>query len=100
MFSGNYTSRFLIHGHDRIFSGELDRSVRNLGLGVLKTPPQSSQANARCERLLGTLCREYVDFVIPLSENHLRCLLTAWVGHYNVGRPHTSLGLGIPQPSM
>jgi putative transposase len=67
---------------------------------LLKTPPQSSQANARCERLLGTLCREYVDFVIPLSENHLRCLLTAWVGHYNVGRPHMSLGLGIPQPSM
>ena len=32
------------------------------------------------------------------SENHLRWLLQAWVPHYNVGRPHMSLGPGIPQP--
>ena len=73
--------------------------MHNLGLRVLKTPPQSPQANALCERLLGTLRRECVDFVIPLSEHHLRCLLTEWVRHYNAGRPHMSLGPGIPQPS-
>ena len=48
---------------------------------VLKTPPRSPQANALCERLLGTLRRECLDFVMPLTENHLRRLLHEWVLH-------------------
>ena len=90
--------RFLIHDRDSIFSASLDQQVGSLGLKVLKTPPQSPQANAVCERALGTLRRECVDFVIPLTENHLRRLLKEWVRHYNEGRPHLSLGPGIPQP--
>jgi putative transposase len=90
--------RFLIHDRDAIFSQELDRRVRHLGLKVLKTPPQSPQANALCERLLGTLRRECLDFLISLTEHHLRRILHAWVCHYNAGRPHMALGPGIPQP--
>jgi len=90
--------RFLIHDQDAIFSWDLDQHVRHLGLRVLKTPPQSPQANALCERLMGTLRRECLDFMIPLTENHLRRMLKAWVQHYNEGRPHMSLGPGIPQP--
>jgi putative transposase len=89
--------RFLIHNRDSIFSQQLDQHMRNLGLRVLKTPPQSPQANALCERLVGTLRRECLDFVIPLTENHLRHMLKVWVKHYNEGRPHMSLGPGIPQ---
>jgi transposase InsO family protein len=90
--------RFLIHDRDSIFSRELDQRVQNLGLRVLKTPPQSPQANALCERLIGTLRRECLDFVIPLTEHHVRRLLAAWRPHYNHSRPHMSLGPGIPQP--
>jgi len=90
--------RFLLHDRDSIFSAQLDRSIQNLGLRVLKTPPQSPQANALCERLIGTLRRECLDFVIPLTANHGRRLLAAWIPHYNHGRPHMSLGPGIPQP--
>jgi len=90
--------RFLIHDRDSIFSRELDQRVQNLGLRILKTPSQCPQANALCERLLGTLRRECLDFVTPLTENHLRRLVQAWVRHYNAGRPHMSLGPGIPQP--
>jgi transposase InsO family protein len=89
---------FLIHDRDAIFSRELDQRVRHLGLRVLKTPPRSPQANALCERLLGTLRRECLDFLIPLTEYHLRSLLHEWVQHYNTGRPHMALGPGIPQP--
>ena len=92
--------RFLIHDRDSIFAAQLDQSIRHLGLKVLKTPPQSPQANALCERLLGTLRRECVDFMIPLTENHLRRILHTWVHHYNTGRPHMSLGPGIPRLSV
>lgn len=46
--------------------------------------------------LLGTLRRECLDFLIPLNEDHLRLLFKEWVRHYNRGRPHASLGPGIP----
>jgi putative transposase len=90
--------RFLLHDRDSIFSQHLDQSVRHLGLRVLKAPVRSPQANALCERLLGMLRRECLDFMIPLSEYHLRYILTEWVPHYNTGRPHMALGPGIPQP--
>ena len=90
--------RFLLHDRDSIFSAQLDHSIQNLGLRVLKTPPQTPQANALCERLLGTLRRECLDFLIPLSAHHLCCLLKEWVPHYNTSRPHMSLGPGMPQP--
>ena len=95
----DHTYRFLLHDRDSIFSQQLDQSIHHLGLRVLKTPPQTPQANALCERLLGTLRRECLDLVIPLTENHLRYLLHFWVPHYNHGRPHMALGPGLPQPS-
>jgi putative transposase len=40
--------------------------------------------------------REFLDFLIPLNESHVRQILKEWVAHYNQGRPHSSLGPGIP----
>jgi transposase InsO family protein len=95
---GDHTYRFVIHDRDAIYSAELDRDVEAMGVRVLKTPVQAPQANAYCERLIGTLRRECLDFLIPLNERHLRGLLREWVAHYNGGRPHASLGPGIPEP--
>jgi putative transposase len=64
--------RFLIHDRDSIFSQQLDQNMRHLSLRVLKTPPQAPQANAICERVLGTLRQECLDLMIPLTEPHLR----------------------------
>jgi transposase InsO family protein len=90
--------RFLIHDRDSIFSKEVDQSIENLGLKVLRTPVRAPQANAYCERLIGTLRRECLDFMIPFSERHLRKILSEWIAHYNHGRPHRSLGPGLPVP--
>jgi putative transposase len=94
----DHAYRFIVHDRDTIFSRDLDQRVCHLGLTVLKTPPHNPQANALCERLLGTLRRECLDFMIPFTEHHLRCLLHEWGQHYNAGRPHMVLGPGIPQP--
>jgi putative transposase len=92
--------RFIIHHHDAIFSAELDASLTRLGLKVITTPMHSPQANSLCERLIGTLRRECLDWIIPLSEGHLTKVLASWMGHYNRGRPHSSLGPGIPDPRL
>ena len=93
-----HTYRFLIHDRDSIFSWDLDRRICHFGLRVLRTPVRSPQANALCERLLGTLRRECLDCLIPFTEHHLRRLLNEWVQHYDAGHPHLALGPGIPQP--
>jgi putative transposase len=58
------------------------------------------KANAYCERLIGTIRRECLDYLIPINERHLRLILKEFVGHYNRGRPHSALGAGIPEPSQ
>jgi len=89
---------FLIHDRDSIFSLELDHSVGSLGLRVLRTPPRCPMANGVCERVIGTIRRECLDWLIPFSEAHLRRILKSWVAHYNRGRPHMALGPGVPDP--
>ena len=97
--NGEAPYRFVLHDRDRIFSRELDACLQSVGMKVLRTPYRAPQANAFCERLIGTMRRECLDFVIPWNERHVRRLLKEWVGHYNQGRPHSSLGPGIPEPA-
>jgi putative transposase len=99
VITGERPYRFLIHDRDSIYSSELDSALKAMGLSILKTPFRAPQANAFCERLVGTIRRECLDFLIPIREKHLRRLLQKWVTHYNRGRPHSSLGPGIPEPS-
>ena len=65
---------------------------------VLKTPVRAPKANAYCERLIGTIRRECLDFLIPLNEGHLKRIVQEYVSHYNRGRPHSALGPGLPEP--
>lgn len=98
--TSDHSYRFIIHDRDSIFSADLDEELKSsFGLRVLRTPVRAPKANAYCERLMGTMRRECLDFMIPFSEKHLRRLLQEWVAHYNQARPHASLGPGIPQPS-
>ena len=77
----------------------LDVSLSGFALEVIRTPVRSPQANAMCERLIGTMRRECLDWIIPLSEEHLRKALRSWSAHYNRGRPHSALGPDLPAAS-
>jgi putative transposase len=55
-------------------------------------------ANAYCERVIGTIRRECLDYLIPLNARHLKRIVSAFTLHYNRGRPHTALGPGFPEP--
>jgi putative transposase len=90
--------RFIIHDPDAIFSTRLDASLAHPGLEVIETPVRSPKANSLCEMLIGTLRRECLDWIIPLNEQHLQKTLRSWLPHYNRGRPHSSLGPGLPDP--
>jgi|SRR5450631_87260 putative transposase len=59
--------KFLIHDRDDIFASQLDESIQALGIRVLKSAPHSPKMNAICERVIGTIRRECLDWLIPLS---------------------------------
>jgi len=88
--------RYLLHDRDSIFAPVLDASISRLGLKVMMSPPHSPKANAICERVIGTIRRECLDWLIPVSKLHLRSMLKEWVTHYKGARPHMALGPGGP----
>ena len=98
VLTGEEPYRFIVHDRDAMFSPAVADALRSMNLRVLKTPVRVPQANAFCERLIGTARRECLDHVIPLHERQLRTILAAWVPQYNRGRPYASLGPGIPEP--
>jgi hypothetical protein len=59
----------VIHDRDSIFSAEVDKALEGFGVTVLKTPVRSPVANAFCERLIGTIRRACLDYLIPFHED-------------------------------
>src|SRR5580765_8212849 len=76
------------------------KPIENLGLQVMRTPRRAPQANAYCERFIGRMRRECLDFTIPFNERRLKRILSEWVAHYNHARPHRSPGPGLPVPEL
>ena len=99
VFVPEHPWRYLLHDRDAIFSAALDATARSFGLAILKSPPRCPKANAFCERLIGTLRRECLDWIIPLGEGHLRSVVREWATHYNRGRPHTAVN-AVPEPTL
>jgi putative transposase len=76
--------KFLLHDRHKSFSESLDEQIESWGIHVLRSPVRMPTANAHCERLIGTIRRECLDYVIPLSACHLRRILREWVRHYKL----------------
>jgi transposase InsO family protein len=48
------------------------------GITIVASPPQAPQANAICERVIGTLRREVLNRLLIVNEHHLRQVLTEY----------------------
>jgi putative transposase len=90
------TPRFLIRDNDRKYGSAFDRVAVGRRITVLRTPIRAPQANATCERFLGSVRRECLDHVLILGEAHLRRVLRAYVAYFDDARPHQGLGQVVP----
>ena len=52
---------------------------------------RAPRANAIAERWISSARRECLDRMLITSERHLRLVLSEYVEHYNVHRPHRTL---------
>ncbi|MGH9917986.1 MAG: integrase core domain-containing protein, partial [Nitrososphaerales archaeon] len=90
--------RFLVHDRDHRFGPVFDEVFRAEGIEILRTPFRAPRANAYAERFIRTVRQECLDRIIVLGRWHLQGVLSTFVDHYNVERPHRSLGLVPPDP--
>jgi putative transposase len=81
----------LILDNDSIFSDDVSKSIRALGITPKRTAFRSPWQNGTAQRWVGTCKRELIDHVIVLNEEHLRRLLRDYVRYYNADRVHTSI---------
>ena len=86
------TVKFLLRNRDSRFTRAFDEVFAAAGIRILTSPPRAPQANAICERMIGTLHRELLDKILIVNERHLRQILTVYLHHFTTTRPHRTLG--------
>jgi putative transposase len=91
--------RFLIHDRDTKFTSSFDEVFRSEGMRIILTPIRAPNANAFCERWVGTLRGECLDWTIILGRRHLEHTLRTYIDHYNKERPHRGISLRAPTGS-
>ena len=89
--------KFLLHDRDVLFPQSFDTVFRSEGLRVIKTPVRAPRANSICERVIGSLRRECLDWILIVHRHQLEGVLREYVRHYNAHRPHRALGLNAPE---
>ena len=88
--------KFLIRDRDTKFTVRFDEVFRSEATRVIKAPVRAPRANAHAERFVRTVRTECLDWVLVLGRRHLEAVLREYFAHYNTGRPHRGLDLGLP----
>jgi transposase InsO family protein len=83
--------KFLIRDQDAKFTAAFDAVLAAAGIRIIRTPVRAPRANAIAERWISSARRECLDRMLITSERHLRLVLSEYVEHYNVHRPHRTL---------
>jgi transposase InsO family protein len=95
-FPWNEAPRYLIRDRDRIYGAAVTRRLHAMGIRDRPATPASPWQNGFAERLIGSIPRECLDYVIVLSEAHLRRVLKSYARYYNDIRTHRSLDKDAP----
>jgi transposase InsO family protein len=69
-----------------------DRICTNNGITHILTAPRSPTTTGKVERWHKTLRREFLDGKVFASITDAQAQLDVWVAHYNLERPHQSIG--------
>src|SRR6516164_7315821 len=83
--------RYMIRDRDRIYGTVVTRRLLTMGIRDKPTAPASPWQNGTVERLIGSIRRECVDYIIVVGEAHLRRILKSYAHYYNETRTHLAL---------
>jgi len=70
--------------------------VEHMGIEEIITARRSPWQNPYVERLIGSIRRECLNYVIVINERHLRRILSSYFEYYHEARTHLSLNRNSP----
>lgn len=91
--------KYLVRDNDTKFGAFFDRLAQMSGIEILKIPFHALQANAICERFLGSVRRECLDHLLIFSDQQLHRIFKEYVAYFNRARPHQGFAQKFPEAS-
>jgi len=89
--------KYLLSDNGSVFtSKQFQNFLTSIGIKPKRITPRCPWQNGICERLVGIVRRELLDFVIPFNEKHLTNLLHEYVDYYNNVRTHQGIDCETP----
>jgi transposase InsO family protein len=97
-FPWDSAPRYLLRDRDGIFGREFAEQVKAMGIKEVLSAPRSPWQRAFVERVIGTIGRECLDYLIVFHEASLRRTLGLYFDYYHRSRTHLSLRKDSPEP--
>jgi transposase InsO family protein len=88
--------QYLVRDRDAVYGDIFIRRLRAMGIRDRPTAARSPWQNGYAERLIGSIRRECLDYVVVFGERHLCHLLKSYQRYYNEARTHLSLSKDAP----
>jgi len=96
-FPFDFSTKYLIHDRDRIFSKEVRNFITASGISDVMTSYKCPWQNGVAERFVWSIKSELLNRVVVLNQKHLSRLVKAYVKHYNEDRCHLAVGRDSPK---
>jgi hypothetical protein len=84
---------------DPLFTAHFLGILKDRGVEPVRLPARSPNLNAYSERFVRTIKSECLKRFVPLSERHLRRVISEFALHYHLERNHQGLGNLLFEPS-
>ncbi len=89
---------YLVRDRDSKLTAAFDAVFASIGIRILPIAPQAPKMNAYAERFVRTARAECTDRMLVAGEQHLRAILSEYIGHYNTGRSHQGDNMELRAP--
>ena len=76
---------------DSSYGQDFRKQVDAMGITEVVSAARSPWQNACVERVIGSIRRECLDYIVIFNERHLRRVLSSYADYYHRSRTHLSL---------
>ena len=101
-FPWDSAPRYLLRDNDASYGQDFRKQVDAMGITEVVSAARSPWQNAYVERVIGSIRRECLDYILIFNERHLRRVLSSYADYYHRSRTHLSLDKDCPdsRPDM
>src|SRR3984957_18293913 len=97
-FPWDTAPRYLLRDRDASYGQDFRKQVDAMGVAEVVSAARSPWQNAYVERVIGSIRRECLDYIVICNERHLRRILSTYIDYYHRTRTHLSLDKDCPDP--